>query len=110
MSDTRGNSNAGGAEPGLTASKALREIEEPFIGDPLRRRGWLWRGEPIDFFALIIVVLGMQSSIDLIAGGPRDTVLHFVGRTVPFLVIAVIVAILTWFCPESLRSHSDRRR
>jgi hypothetical protein len=89
-------------------SNVIQEIESPFVGDPLRRRGWLWRGEPLDLFALVVVILGMQTSLDFIAGDSR-TPLHTLVRASPILFVAVIVAVLTWFHPESLRARKRGR-
>jgi hypothetical protein len=69
---------------------------------PLRRRGWLWRGRPLDLFALIVMVLGVETNLLLLAAAGRLTPRLVLTVTAPVLLIALLVAVIALCRPEAL--------
>ncbi|HEX6370237.1 MAG TPA: hypothetical protein VF006_15060 [Longimicrobium sp.] len=76
--------------------RRLSQSDEP------RTRGWLWRGRPLDFFALLVVVLGTSSVVDLISGTGKSAIGFYLVRTLSILFVGVVVALLAFFRPEAL--------
>lgn len=69
---------------------------------PLRKRGWLWRGRPLDLFALIVVVLGVQTSFDAAIGAGKLTPSLVLARSAPVFLVGLIVAVIAVCRPEAL--------
>lgn len=83
-------------------SQSVRQSGQPRI------RGWLWRGRPLDFFALIAVILGTSSVVDSVSGSGSHAVGPYLVRTLSILFVAIVVALLAFFRPEALAGKRAR--
>jgi len=90
-----------------TSSKQRRR--EGSNPSQLRARGWLWRGRPLDFFALAIVVLATTGMVDLVAGTARYGVALVLVRSGTILLVTLIVAVLAFIRPEALSGRRAPR-
>jgi hypothetical protein len=71
-----------------------------------------WKGRPIDFYGLVAVALSVQSSgiLDLLAGRELPGIVFVLARATPLLLLSLLVALLTVFCPEQLVGARRPRR
>ena len=95
---------AGSLEPMAHRSVTSATVEPARLVRSLSRF-WKPRGQPLDLFALAIVVLGATlpacALFDLIAGS-RGTIALTLARSAPILFVVLIVALLEAFRPGSM--------
>jgi hypothetical protein len=79
---------------------------------PIRTHGWRWRGRPLDLYALIVLVLAPGEIAGLFAGTGELALGFQLVRSLPILLIAIIVTLLAVFRPEALAGERPppRRR
>jgi hypothetical protein len=75
----------------------------------IRTHGWRWRGRPLDLYALIVLALAPGEIAGLFAGTGQLALGFQLVRSLPILLIAIIVTLLAVFRPEALAGERPRR-
>jgi hypothetical protein len=120
LQDQTGRVKETSSPTGVGSLNEMREVQSladrvsPRIEDSLRAMRFRWEGRPLDFFTVALLVLGAHSAtfsiIDAFAGRGTLSVGVILARSVPLLLLIVIVALLAAFKADCLTDASTARR
>ena len=83
--------------------------EEDTYLPPKKAHGWRWNsGRPLDLYALIVLVLAPGEVAGVFAGSGRLAIGFQLVRSLPILLIALIVTALAVWRPEALAGERPR--